>query len=128
MAIFDKTHQKLIAKYVVGKGTEKWGERFVLRYEKSLTGFLYNLFESDQAVWAGSPDHKKITQFLTSEYQGITGQKDFFIAPLKAQGRRVGVIYADMGLSSRQLDKSYFSGYSQFIQQAKLALNILANK
>jgi HD-like signal output (HDOD) protein len=128
LVIFDKSHQKLVAKYVVGKGTEKWGERFILRYERSLTGFLYNLFESSQAVWAESSDHKKITQFLTSEYQGITGQKDFFIAPLNAQGRRVGVIYADMGLTSRPLDKSYFAGYNQFIQQAKLALNILANK
>jgi len=128
LVIFDKSHQKLVAKYVVGKGTEKWGERFVLRYERSLSGFLYNLFESDQAVWIGGAEHKKITQFLTPEYQGITGQKDFFIAPLTAQGRRVGVIYADMGLSSRPLNKSYFAGYSQFIQQAKLALNILANK
>jgi len=128
LVIFDKSHQKLVAKYVVGKGTEKWRERFVLRYERSLSGFLYNLFESDQAVWVGGSEHKKITQFLTSEYQGITGQKDFFIAPLSAQGKRVGVIYADMGISSRPLDKSYFVGYSQFIQQAKLALNILANK
>jgi HD-like signal output (HDOD) protein len=128
LVIFDKSHQKLVAKYVVGKGTEKWGERFILRYERSLSGFLYNLFESDQAVWIGGSEHKKITQFLTSEYQGITGQKDFFIAPLTAKGKRIGVIYADMGLSSRPLDKSYFVGYCQFIQQAKLALNILANK
>lgn len=128
MVIFDKSHQKLVAKYVVGKGTEKWGERFILSYERSLSGFLYNLFENDQAVWVGGPEHKKITQFLTSEYQGITGQKDFFIAPLSAKGKNVGVIYADMGLSSRALEKSYFSGYCQFIQQAKLALNILANK
>ncbi|MFT7186017.1 MAG: HD-like signal output (HDOD) protein [Pseudohongiellaceae bacterium] len=128
LVIFDKSHQKLVAKYVVGKGTEKWGERFILRYERSLSGFLYNLFENDQAIWIGGSENKKITQLLTSEYQGITGQKDFFIAPLSAQGKRVGVIYADMGLSSRPLDKSYFSGYSQLIQQAKLALNILANK
>jgi len=128
LVIFDKSHQKLVAKYVVGKGTEKWGERFILRYERSLSGFLYNLFEIDRAVWIEGPEHKKVTQLLTSEYQGITGQKDFFIAPLTAQGRRIGVIYADMGLSSRPLDKSYFIGFSQFIQQSKLALNILANK
>lgn len=128
LVIFDKSHQKLVAKYVMGKGTEKWGERFVLRYERSLSGFLHNLFESNQAIWVGDSEYKKITQFLSSEYQGITGQKDFFIAPLTAQGRKIGVIYADMGFSSRPLDKSYFTGYSQFIQQAKLALNILANK
>lgn len=128
LVIFDKSHQKLVAKYVVGKGTDKWGERFILRYERSLSGFLYNLFEDDQAIWIEGSEHKKIKQLLTSEYQGITGQKDFFIAPLSAKGKRVGVIYADMGLSSRPLNKSYFTGYSQFIQQAKLALNILANK
>ena len=128
MAIFDKSHQKLVSKYVMGAGTEKWGERFVLRYERSLSGFLYNLFENDQTVWVGNIDHKNITQYLTSEYQGITGQRDFFIAPLSAQGKRVGVIYADMGLSSRPLNKQYFIAYNQFIQQAKLALNILASK
>jgi len=128
LVIFDKSHQKLVAKYVVGSGTEKWGERFVVRYERSLSGFLYNLFEKDQAIWVGSSEHKSVAQYLTSEYQGITGQDDFFIAPLSAQNKRVGVIYADMGVSSRPLNKNYFSGFSQFIQQAKFALNILANK
>jgi len=128
LAIFDKSHQKVVSKYTAGVGTESWKERFVVRYERSLSGFLYNLFENDKAIWVGNSEYRNVSQYLSPEYQGITGQENFFIAPLCAQGKRVGFIYADMGYSDRPLTKSYFTGFSQFIQQAKFAINILANK
>jgi HD-like signal output (HDOD) protein len=128
LAIFDKSHQKVVAKYASGKGTESWREKFIVKYERSHSGFLYNLFEKDQVVWVGGEGFSQISQSVTSEYYGITKQKNFFIAPLKAGDKRIGFIYADLGESSRDLNKTYFEGFGRFIQQAKLALTILANR
>ncbi len=128
LAIFDKSHEKLRAKYVVGVGTEPWRDKFVVRYVRSHSGFLYNLFELDKPAWIGHDEHRRVSQYLTPEYKGITGTDQFFIAPLCAQKRRVGIIYADMGISNRPLNPDHFSGFCHFIQQIKLALSILASR
>jgi len=128
LSIFDKSHEKLRAKYVMGKGTETWPDVFVVRYLRSHSGFLYNLFESDAAAWIGSDDYRRISQYLTPEYKGITGTGQFFIAPLTAKGKRIGFLYADMGISNRPLSAEHFSGFSHFYQQIKLALSVLANR
>jgi len=128
LAIFDKTHQKLIAKYVTGRGTEKWRERFVLKYAKNHSGFLYNLFKQDQSIWVGNSEFQAISQYLTPEYERITGTNLFFIAPLTAKGKKVGIIYADLGETNRALNQSYFDGFNHFVQQTKLALNVIASR
>ncbi len=128
LAIFDKSHQKLVAKYAAGEGTERWRETFQLRYEKSRSGFLYNLFQEDQPVWAGYEGHRKLTQYITAEYKALSQTEDFFIAPLMAKGKRVGVIYGDMGVTKRPLTQDYYEGFCHLVQQAKLALTVLAAK
>ncbi len=128
LAVFDKSRTKLVAKYAVGVGTEKWRETFQLRYQKSLSGFLYNLFEEDHPVWAGYQGHRRVTQYITPEYRGLTHVDDFFIAPLMAKGKKVAIIYADMGVSKRPLSQQNFEGFSRFVDQAKLALTVLASK
>jgi HD-like signal output (HDOD) protein len=126
LAIFDKEHEKLAVKYAIGQGTKTWREKFVVRYERSHSGFLFNLFDRDQAAWIGNPDYKHLEEFLSPEYVGITGQKKFFIAPLAAGRRRIGFIYADMGVSSRELNELYYEGFHKFLNKAKLALEKLA--
>jgi HD-like signal output (HDOD) protein len=128
LAFFDSTHLKLASKYSQGAGTQHWLESFVLSYTKSETGFLYQLFKQDQTIWVGSDEFKSYVTHLPNEYKAITGANDFFIAPLSTEGRRIGVIYADMGVSHRALTPDLFDGYKMFIQQARMALTILASK
>ncbi len=128
LAIFDKTHQRLVTKYAEGEGTDKWTETFILKYVKSHTGFLHNLFEQDQPIWVGYEAHRHVSKYVTPEYRGLTGCDEFFIAPLTAKGKKVGVIYADMGVSGRELTQEYFEGFNHFIQQTRLALTVLASK
>ena len=128
MAVFDKTHLKLVAKYVQGDDTKAWNESFVVNYTKSEQGFLYQLFKLDQSAWVGSSEFSALADIVPNEYKGITGADDFFVAPLIAQGRRIGIIYADMGNSGRSLSPVLFDGFKMFIQQAKLALTVLAAK
>lgn len=128
LAFFDSTHLKLASKYSQGEGTQHWLESFVLSYTKSETGFLYQLFKQNQTIWVGSDEFKAYVTHLPNEYKAITGASDFFIAPLSTEGRRIGVIYADMGVSKRALTPDLFDGYKMFIQQARMALTVLASK
>jgi len=128
LAIFDKSHNTISAKYVAGTGVDTWREKFVIPFQKSHSGFLYNLFEKDEIVWVGDKKYTEFTDLTTNNIQGITKQKNFFIAPLIADKKRIGFIYADMGESSRELSSQYFEGFKRFIQQVRLALTVLASR
>jgi len=128
LAIFDKTHNKISAKYVSGSGVDTWREKFVIPFQKSRTGFLFNMFERDEIIWRGSVESAEFGSFSTNNIQGITKQKIFFIAPLVAGKKRIGFIYADMGESSRELSLQHFEGFKRFIQQVRLALTVLASR
>ncbi|MFV1873654.1 MAG: HDOD domain-containing protein [Oleiphilus sp.] len=128
LAIYDKNHSKFIAKYVAGNGTESWKETFVIRFEKTSSGFLYQLFQRQQIVWVGGDQFKEMSNFVGSEFIAITGQKAFFIAPLQVDNKMIGFIYCDMGMSSQELKIEHFEGFHKFMQQLNMAFNILASK
>ena len=126
LAIFDKNESKFISKYVAGLGTENWKDKFVVRFERNQFGFLYQLFQRDQIIWVGGDQFKEMTNYVGSEFIGVTGQKSFFIAPLQVDNKMIGFIYSDMGYSSQELSLEYFEGFYKFVQQVNVALNILA--
>jgi HD-like signal output (HDOD) protein len=128
LAIFDKNHSKFIAKYVAGQGTENWKEKFIVRFEKNQSGFLYQLFQREQIVWVGGEQSREISNYLGAEFLGITGQKSFFIAPLQVDNKMIGFIYSDMGFTSQELTIAKFEGFHQFMQQVNLALSILTRQ
>jgi HD-like signal output (HDOD) protein len=128
LAIFDKHHSKFIAKYVAGQGTERWKEKFIVRFEKNQSGFLYQLFQGEQIVWVGGEQSREISSYLGAEFVGITGQKNFFIAPLQVDNKMIGFIYSDMGYTSQELTIIKFEGFHQFMQQINLGLSILARQ
>ena len=66
--------------------------------------------------------------YVGSEFLGITGQKQFFIAPLQVDNKMIGFIYSDMGCTSNALTIGYFEGFHKFIQQANTELSLLAKK
>jgi HD-like signal output (HDOD) protein len=128
LAIFDKNDSKFIAKYVAGLGTENWKDKFIIRFERSQSGFLYQLFQTEQIVWVGGEQFKEMSSYLGSEFVAITGQKSFFIAPLQVDNKMIGFIYSDMGYSAQELSIQYFEGFHKFMEKINLALNILASK
>ena len=128
LAIYDKNDSKFIAKYVAGLGTENWKEKFIVRFEKNQSGFLYQLFQREQIIWVGGEQFRELSSYVGSEFIGITGQKHFFIAPLQVDNKMIGFIYSDMGNTGQELGIKYFEGFHKFIEKINLALSILARK
>lgn len=128
LAIFDKNDSKFVAKYVSGSGTENWKDKFIVRFERNQSSFLYQLFQREQIIWVGGEQFRELSSYVGSEFVGITGQKSFFIAPLQVDKKMIGFIYSDMGHTSQELSINYFEGFHKFIEKINLALSILARK
>lgn len=128
LAILDKTHSRFLAKYTLGEATEAWKEKFVICYERSAYNFLYQLFQYEQDVWVGGEQFTAISKSLRGEFSSITSQPSFFVAPLKAEGKIIGFVYADMGCSHQTLSMNTFLDFNEFTQKAKIALGLLAKR
>ncbi|UZE97879.1 HDOD domain-containing protein [Alkalimarinus alittae] len=128
LAIFDKGRETVSAKYMIGEGTENWREKFKFTFVKSRSGFLFQLFSKGKASWVGNENFKELTSTLTPDYIAVTGVKTFLIAPIKANKKPVGFLYADLGESKRALNDSYFNGFKHFCAQINMSLAVLANK
>lgn len=128
IAIFDKPNSKFVAKNLAGLGTENWKDSFILKYEKNRAGFLYQLFERKQIVWVGGEQFRELSNYVGSEFLAITGQKQFFIAPLQVESKMIGLLYADLGYSSQALTVNHFDGFHKLTQYVNEALLELANK
>ena len=128
LAIFDKGRETISAKYVLGEGTEQWREKFKFTFVKSRSGFLFQLFSKGKPSWIGSAADKELTAALTPDYIAVTGVRQFLIAPIKANKKPVGFLYADLGETKRPLSDSYFNGFKHFCAQINMSLAVLANK
>jgi len=128
LAIFDKAQSKFATKYALGQDTGSWKKTFDVCYESSPYSFLYQLYEYEHCVWVGGEQFAEISKNLGNEFSDITGQKKFFIAPLKAEGKKIGFIYADMGKTEINLSLKAFEEFNLFAQQTNLALKRLAKR
>lgn len=128
LALFEKSDRHLHAKYVVGEGTGAWKSDFVWHYQNSESEFLYQLFKHDTSFWLGDSRLKAAMPRVNPNFTNYVEVADFLVAPLLAQGRKIGVLYADMGVSQQVLTTEHFDGFNLFHQQLKLALNVLAAK
>ena len=128
LAIFDKAESKFVTKYHMGQGTENWKDKFIISFDKDASSFLFQLFQYEQVVWAENEQYKTISSSLRGEFSAITGQKEFFIAPLKANSKMIGFIYADMGDNKQALSIKIFDEFNQFISKANFALDRLAKR
>jgi HD-like signal output (HDOD) protein len=126
--LFDKGHKQLSTKFVSGDNVEYWPLKLKLSYGES-KGFLPSLFQADLTCLIAPSEalesrHKAEVQVI----QKLVQTDSFLIAPLTAQGKKVGLLYADLGNSSRPIDAARVVGFNQFLLQAKLALGVLANR
>lgn len=128
LAIFDKNLSKFITKYALGKDTETWKQTFSVCFEANPNSFLFQLFEYEHSVWVGGEQFAEIVKNIGNEFSDVTAQKNFFIAPLKTKGKKIGFIYADMAGSGVNLNLEAFEQFNKFVQQTNLALARLASK
>lgn len=126
MAIFDRNRENLEVKHVLGENTQGWKEDFRFAYGKSANNFFYEVFQGGEALLVNkrSPLYKKVP----ADFRKLVSVDEFLIAPLAVGDKRVGVLYADMGLSLRSIDEHYNSGFFHFAQQANVCLAVIASR
>lgn len=117
------------AKRVIGEGTEGWMEHFLLPVEVREQAHIFSyVLRNKEALWMGVPASYNLNDLVTQPIRQRLGQGMFFIAPLLAGSREIGVIYADNRVSGRALKHEQFVAFQRFTQLTGRCLEALSKR
>lgn len=116
-------------KRVVGAGADGWASDFVLPVEQREQPHIFSyVLRNKEALWMGVPASYNLTELVTLPIRQRLGAGMFFIAPLLAGTREIGVLYADSRLSGRALKHEQFVAFQRFTQLASRCLEALSKR
>nr|WP_147173029.1 HDOD domain-containing protein [Pseudomonas sp. SJZ079] len=117
------------AKRVAGEGTEGWLNDFVLPVQQREQPHIFSyVLRNKEALWMGVPASYSLNELVTQPIRQRLGQGMFFVAPLLAGTREIGVLYADSRVSGRALKHEQFVAFQRFTQLTGRCLQALTTR
>ncbi len=115
----DRTGNELVPRKLGGRGTEEWRQHFVIR--KDGTGPLGSLLpHAHCSIFEPKPNAEGVP------YDRWLGKVPALIGPIKANGRLIGLFYADNAAGTYTPSKEQLSAFGHFIQNAQLCLTLMS--
>lgn len=122
-------HSCFRAKRVIGEGTEAWCDDFILPASQFEQPHIFSYaLRNKEALWMGVPASSSLNELVTQPIRQRLGQGMFFIAPLLAGTREIGVLYADCRVSGRALQHEQFIAFQRFTRLTGRCLEAMAKK
>ncbi|MBC7184900.1 MAG: GAF domain-containing protein, partial [Marinobacter sp.] len=116
----DRTGNELIPRKLGGRGTESWRDHLVI--QKDGTGPLGALLpHAHCSIYEPKPAGEGVP------YDRWLGKVPALIGPIKANGRLVGLFYADNAADAYVPSNEQLTAFGHFIQNAQLCLTLIAS-
>lgn len=129
LTVLADQHTTFRARCVAGQQTQPWLDAFVLPADPSGQAHIFSyVLRQRQPLWMGVPASYKLDELVTAPLRQQLGKGMFFIAPLMAGTREIGVLYADNRLSGRALKHEQFVAFQRFTQLAGRCLDVLGRR
>ncbi|WP_177410178.1 HDOD domain-containing protein [Pseudomonas sp. LFM046] len=129
VAVLADQRSRFAVRSAVGEGTGRWVDEFVLPANQPEQPNLFSyVLRTRETLWMGVPASYSLNDLVTRLMREWLGQGMFFVAPLLAGKREIGVIYADCRHSGRALRHEQFVAFQRFAQATGRCLEAMAQK
>lgn len=119
-ALLTPSRQQLVGKAALGVGAESLSQCFIFTLDQA-EGDLFNGFFRDPRLLCLGPGVTPAGIDAT-RLEAVAGERFACIAPIQAQGRAIGLFYADRPLARGAIDTDSLDGFLLFSQQVSLAV------
>lgn len=126
LAMINSKENNIAAKSVLGQASDEWAQRFVFTLSEENI-FSYCL-GSRESLWMGPKESRSLKYLRGIELNALIGEGDFLIGPILINKRKIGVFFADRGVSERAIQENQFSAFKLFCEQANQSLRAMATK
>ncbi|MBL4832751.1 MAG: HDOD domain-containing protein [Pseudomonas sp.] len=128
LAVLADNQSRFRARRVAGKGTQGWTQQFELACGDSSPHIFSYALQNTEVLWMGTAATSGLQDLVTADILGWLGSGPFFIAPVMAGNRRIGVLYGDMRLSGRPLSSAQFSAFKRLTELTGSCLQALSRR
>ena len=129
VAVLADQQTRFKARCAVGEETQAWLEGFILPADQPEQPHVFSYaLRHRQPLWMGVPASYNLADLVTQPLRQWFGSGMFFIAPLMAGAREIGVIYGDCRLSGRALKHEQFVAFQRFTQLTGRCLESLSKR
>ncbi|WP_343036106.1 HDOD domain-containing protein [Aromatoleum toluvorans] len=119
-ALLTPNRLQLVGKTSLGAGAETLRQRFIFSLDATAGDLFNEFFRNPRAMCFGpgqTPPGIRIDRLLQ-----VTDAPHACIAPIRAQGRPIGLFYADRPNAAQAIDDESFEAFQLFAQQVSLAV------
>lgn len=129
LAVLADGQTRFRAKRAVGEGTQAWLSDFELPVGAQADSTIFSyVLRHREAIWMGVPASYSFNDLVPPGLRLSLGTGMFFIAPLMAGKREIGVLYADSRLSGRALKHEQFVAFKRFNELTGRCLEALSQR
>ncbi len=115
-------------KYVLGEGTERWREEFNFPLDMREDNLFNYAFKAGKPLWLGQKGINDLKHLYSPEIKKLIGIYPSFMSGVKLGPRNIALFYADRWNLGGTLDEEQFAGFSHFVAQTSLGLQLIAEK
>ena len=127
LAVLADGQSRFKAKRAVGEGTQSWLSDFQLPIGPGAEPHIFSyVLRNKEVLWMGVPATYSLNDLICAPMRQSLGAGMFFIAPLLAGQREIGVLYADCRLSGRALKNEQFVAFKRFTELTVRCLEALS--
>ncbi|WP_126452237.1 HDOD domain-containing protein [Sulfuriflexus mobilis] len=123
LCLLNADHSQLIGRISYGDGVEVLKDYFTLPVRDQRNLFIRILRDGNE-VFVPNLTEDTWKKTVPETYQTKVAAPGFVIGALRAGKRPVGLFYADNGMSRRPINDAEYQGFLQFVNQARLALQV----
>lgn len=129
VALLADNQSNFRARRVAGEKTESWLQDFLLPAELQKPTHLFSyVLRSHETLWMGVPATLGLLDLVTPPLKHWIGTGMFFIAPLIAGKRDIGILYADNRVSGRALKNEQFMAFRRYAQATCRCLEAMGRR
>jgi len=129
VAVLADQQSRFKVRCAIGEGTADWLQGFVLPADQPEQPHVFSYaLRHRQSLWMGVPASYNLADLVTQPLRQRLGSGMFFIAPLMAGTREIGVLYGDCRLSGRSLKHEQFVAFQRFTQLTGRCLESLGKR
>ena len=128
LAVLADNQTRFKARRVIGKGTQHWMQDFTLTRSKTAPNIFSYALEQREALWVGTAKTAALSGMVPQQMRDWLGDGMFFIAPIVAGTRPIGVLYGDLRISGRALTDTQFAAFKKFTELTGACLNALSRR
>ncbi|MFT5781655.1 MAG: HD-like signal output (HDOD) protein [Pseudomonas sp.] len=129
LAVLSDGQSRFRVKHAVGEGVQAWLSDFALPVGPHADPHIFSyVLRNKEAIWMGVPASYNFNDLVSLPMRQSLGLGMFFIAPLLAGKREIGVLYADCRLSGRALKHEQFVAFKRFADLTGRCLDAMSRR